>query len=300
MPAARASTRWRRRSRRTPASTSRSASAASSSWRARRSKRRRCARWRRARPPPASRPSGSIAAALRAAEPRVTPAALGAARFAGDATVHSGRLVAALAAAAWKRGAVLVPGGEVHAAVRAGDRVARVRITDTWVAPGTVVLAAGAWTPRIAGLAPDVGVVPVPGQMLALAMPPAALRHVVMHADGCLTPQPPDEAWCGGTVEPQGFARAVTATGVATLLADLARIVPEAAGWPIRRLWAGIRPCAPAGGPLVGREPSLENLIVASGHYRNGILLAPIAAETVAALVAGTPPPPEAIPFLPA
>jgi glycine oxidase len=239
-------------------------------------------------------------AALRAAEPHATPAAIGAARFADDACVHSGRFVEALAASARRRGAILVPGAEVHAAVRTGDRVARVQVGDEWVTPGTVVLAAGAWTPRIAGLAPDVDVGPVPGQMLALATPPEALRHVVMHADGCVTPQPPDEAWCGGTVEPQGFARAVTPSGVATLLADVARIVPDAVGWPIRRMWAGIRPCAPAGGPIVGREPTVENLVVASGHYRNGILLAPIAAETVAAVVAGTPPPPEALPFLPA
>lgn len=239
-------------------------------------------------------------ATLREAEPRVTPAALGAARFADDACVHSGRFVEALAAAARRRGAVLMPGGEVHAVQRAGDRVARVQIADAWVTPGTVVLAAGAWSPRIAGLAPDLRVVPVPGQMLALVTPPDALRHVVMHAEGCLTPQPPDEAWCGGTLEPEGFARAVTAAGVATLLADVARLVPEATSWPIRRLWAGIRPCAPDGGPIVGREPSLANLIVATGHHRNGILLAPIAAETVAALVAGMPPPPEALPFLPA
>jgi len=136
----------------------------------------------------------------------------------------------------------------------------------------------------------------VRGQMLALRSPDAALRHVLFHGAGCLTPRHDGEVLVGGTVEDAGFDKAVTAPGVLTLLDDVRRIVPSALDWPITRLWAGLRPHAPDG-PLIGRHPRLENLIVATGHYRNGILLAPVTAEAVAAAIDGAPLPTEVGPF---
>jgi glycine oxidase len=172
-----------------------------------------------------------------------------------------------------------------------------VQANGTWITPGWVVLAAGAWASRIPGIAPELAVRPVRGQMLALRPPGARLRHVLFHRDGCLTPRPNGEVLVGGTVEDAGFDKAVTAPGVLRLLDDVRRIAPAGLDWPIVRLWSGLRPAVPAGGPLIGRHPRVENLVVATGHYRNGILLAQITAEAVAAVVEGTAMPPEVVPF---
>jgi glycine oxidase len=236
---------------------------------------------------------------LHEAEPRANPLACGGALHTGDGRVTCERLVEALAEAARRRGASLVPGAEVRAAERRGERLVRVQVAGTWIAPGTVVLAAGAWAPRVAGIAPDLPVRPVRGQMLALRPPGGSLRHVLFHADGCLAPRRGGEVLVGGTVEDAGFDKAVTAPGVLALLDDVRRIVPAALDWPITRLWAGLRPHAPGGGPLIGRHPRLDNLIVATGHYRNGILLAPVTAEAVAAAVEGAAMPAEVVPFGP-
>ncbi len=238
--------------------------------------------------------------ALHEAEPQANPAACGGALHPGDGRVTCERLVEALAEAARRRGASLVPGAEVRAAERRGERLVRVRVAGTWIVPGTVVLAAGAWAARVAGIAPDLPVRAVRGQMLALRAPAGRLRHVLFHGDGCLTPRPRGgEVLVGGTVEDAGFDKAVTAPGVLALLDDVRRIVPAALDWPIARLWAGLRPHAPGGGPLIGRHPRLDNLIVATGHYRNGILLAPLTAEAVAAAVEGAAMPAEVAPFGP-
>ena len=237
------------------------------------------------------------AGALREAEPRANPAACGAALYPDDGRVTCERLVEALAEAARRKGATVVPGAEARAAERRGDWLVRVHASGTWITPRWVVLAAGAWAARIPGIAPELPVRPVRGQMLALRPPDGPLRHVLFHRDGCLTPRRSGEVLVGGTVEEAGFDKAVTAPGVLTLLDDVRRIAPVGLEWPIVRMWAGLRPAVPAGGPLIGRHPRVENLIVATGHYRNGILLAQVTAEAVAALVEGTAAPPEVAPF---
>jgi glycine/D-amino acid oxidase-like deaminating enzyme len=133
--------------------------------------------------------------------------------------------------------------------------------------------------------------------MLALRAPHAAAVPTLSYAGGYLVPQPSGEVLVGSTVEHAGFACTVTPTGVAELLEHVRRIAPAALAWPIARLWAGLRPDVPAGGPLIGRHPMLANVIVATGHHRNGILLAPVTADAVTALVDGAAAPPEAAPF---
>jgi len=133
--------------------------------------------------------------------------------------------------------------------------------------------------------------------MLALRPPDHPLHHVLWHGNGSLTPRRSGEVLVGGTVEDAGFEKAVTARGVLELIDDVRRIAPAGIGWAITRLWAGLRPGAPTGGPIIARHPDLENLVVATGHHRNGILLAPVTADAVAALVDAAPGPAEAAPF---
>jgi glycine/D-amino acid oxidase-like deaminating enzyme len=140
-------------------------------------------------------------------------------------------------------------------------------------------------------------VVPARGQMLALRPPEPPVGPTIFHAGGYLVPQPSGDVLVGATVERAGFARAVTPAGIASLVDHVRRVAPQAADWPVVRLWAGLRPEAPDGGPWIGRHPELDNVVVATGHHRTGILLAPVTADAVAALVDGVPAPPEVAGF---
>jgi glycine oxidase len=218
---------------------------------------------------------------VRGEELHVHPDVRAAFHWRDDARVDPVRLVDALVAGARRRGAEVWSGAAVTAVDRAGDRVARVAAGTAWVTPGTVVLAAGAWAAGVAGLAPDVGVEPARGQMLALRPASTLFRHTLAAADGYLVPCRNGEILVGATVERVGFTKAVTPAGVRELLARLAAIAPSALTAPIARMWAGLRPWAP-GGPVVRRAARASNLVLACGHYRSGILLAPETAVAVA------------------
>jgi glycine oxidase len=235
--------------------------------------------------------------ALATLEPQASPGALGATFHPDDATVDAAALVAALARGAAARGAVVAPGTPLHAIERERDRVTRARVGDGWLAPGVVVVAAGAWSASVAGLDTGVAVTPVRGQMLALRPATPLCRAVLTAGDAFLVPRRDGELWVGATFEHAGFERAVTADGVGRLLAHVGRLVPAAVGAPIVRLWSGLRP-ALDDGPVIARAPVAENVVVATGHHRSGVLLAPITAAAVTAVVAGTPPPAAARPFV--
>jgi thiazole synthase len=119
-----------------------------------------------------------------------------------------------------------------------------------------------------------------------LALRPAArlFRHTLHAADGYLVPCRNGEVFAGATVERVGFAKAVTPAGVREILGQVAVIAPAALDAPIGRMWAGLRPFAP-GGPVVRRAADTANLVLACGHYRSGILLAPETAAAVAGLL---------------
>jgi glycine oxidase len=113
-----------------------------------------------------------------------------------------------------------------------------------------------------------------------------------------VVPRRSGEVLVGATVEEKGFDTTVTAGGVHELLREAYRALPEIAELELVEVSASLRPATPDGSPLIG-EWGEEGLLVASGHYRNGILLAPITAEAVAARLAGETPPPETEPFAP-
>jgi len=236
--------------------------------------------------------------ALHAEEPAAHPSARGALLFHDDAWLVNEWLVDALAASARQRGAELLPGTAVRAAERAGSRITRVQVGGDWVAPGTVVLAAGAWAARVPDVAPDLDVRPARGQMLALRPGRPLCRRVLAHGDSYLVPRRGGEVLVGATVEDAGWEKAVTPAGLRALIAHVQRIAPAGLDAPVSRVWAGLRPYA-GGGPILGRAPATENLVLACGHHRNGILLAPITAAIVQAAVDGTTPPVDVMPFAP-
>jgi glycine oxidase len=151
-----------------------------------------------------------------------------------------------------------------------------------------LVLAAGAWSPLIDGLPRPLPVEPLRGQMISFAASP--LRHVVYGDIGYLVPRG-DMTLVGATMEHAAFDVATTAEGVAGLQMAAAELCPALAGLPVARAWAGLRPVSPDFLPIIGRDPDNPSLIYACGHSRNGVLMAPLTADCVAALLVGQSPP---------
>jgi glycine oxidase len=157
-----------------------------------------------------------------------------------------------------------------------------------------IVLAAGAWTEAIAGLPPDarVPVRPVKGQILRLRDPagPGLLRRVLRYDGGYVVPRGDGRYVLGATVEERGFELAPTVGGVYELLRDAHELVPGIGELHIDELSVGLRPGTPDNAPAIGAG-ALDGLVWATGHYRNGILLAPLTAALVAGTLAGEPSP---------
>ena len=168
-----------------------------------------------------------------------------------------------------------------------GERVTGLLLGgDERVRAARVVLAAGAWTAQIGGLPPgaQAPVRPVKGQILRLRDPsgPGLLRRVVRFAGGYLVPRADGDYVLGATVEERGFDLSPTAGGVYELLRDACELVPGIDELRIEELSVGLRPGTPDNAPVIGHG-ALEGLVWATGHHRNGILLAPLTAELLLA-----------------
>ena len=222
---------------------------------------------------------------LRRLEPGLSPALPGAAYSPSQRHVNPGLLTQTLARGAAGRGATLKQGAGVSSFLRRGRRVTGVRTEggDT-VAADQVVLAAGPWTRRLAcRLGANVPTAPVRGQMLAYRS--NAVRHMIWGADGYLVPKPGGFLFAGATVEDAGFRSCTTGRGLAGLRRMARSIVPSLRHGEVASAWAGLRPGSPDGLPMIGRLPGWENVYVATGHFRNGILLGPITGKLIAQLI---------------
>ncbi len=228
----------------------------------------------------------------RELEPGLTPSLNGGVHAPGEAAVDPRALSEALLAAIATQGVEVRTGAEVDSALLDGDRLVGVRTAaGEELRAATVVLAAGAWSGR-AGWLPEGArppVRPVKGQILELRSRDgeAPCTRIVSSERVYLAPRPDGRLIVGATVEEQGFDTAVTAGGVHELLREAYRLLPEVAEMELVEAAAGLRPGTPDNLPLVGPSP-VEGLVWATGHYRNGILLAPLAAETVADLLASS------------
>jgi glycine oxidase len=149
----------------------------------------------------------------------------------------------------------------------------------------SVVIAAGAWSPLVAGLPPALRppVRPVKGQMLALGMDARApiLRHVLWTQKAYLAPRRDGRLLVGATTEERGFDERLTAGGMLSLLESAWRALPEIEELPILESWTGFRPGSRDDAPILG-PTDVDGLIFATGHHRNGILLTPVTADAIA------------------
>jgi len=203
-----------------------------------------------------------------------------------EATLDPNLLVRALLLDAQRCGATLVQ-DEIVAVESAHGKVTGVRGRQHYSAPD-VVIAAGAWSGRLDGLPRPLSVEPVRGQMAAVPWPAGLPPAVFYHHDGYMLFRE-GEAILGSTMEYVGFRPQVTEAGLAGIVTSLSALYPPLANARLQRSWAGLRPMSPDGLPIIGREPSLEGLWYATGHGRNGILLAGITGTLVRELLEGAP-----------
>jgi glycine oxidase len=213
-----------------------------------------------------------------------------------DYRVNNRLLTQALLASGMAAGVTFRNASPVTALLNRGDHAAGVRLASgEEVEAGHVVIAAGAWSPQIEGLPRPLPVQPVKGQMFAVdarardaQRPAEPLLNRVTYASRCyVIPREDGRLLIGATVEDAGFRKGATPRGIAALMAAAMDVIPVIADLPLVETWAGFRPATPDGLPILGTDPTLNGLVYACGHYRNGILLAPVTATAIADIVTG-------------
>ncbi len=234
------------------------------------------------------------AKALRAAEPGLSEDPVGGLFDPQTHWVDNRAVGAALAVAVQRAGGTIEPHCPVERILVEGDRVVGLQTSDRRIAADTVLLAAGAWTGRIAGVPPEaqIATIPLKGQMLAVQMSPdAPLRHLIKRpSGGALVPRSSGHLVIGTTVESVGFDQQVVARTVIELLQDAAHAVPAILDLPLLETWAGLRPFTPDGEPVLG-STAVTGLWVATGLGAHGIMTAPSVADGVAKAILGEPVP---------
>ncbi len=226
-----------------------------------------------------------LASEARRLEPALTPTLRLALEFPDDHVIDPRALTLALADAAGRAGAEIRERALVSELVCDGDGVRGVRLVDgELVAAEHVVVAAGVWSGTLGGLPDELRMPlrPVKGQILRLHDPggPGLLNHVLRMDGGYVVPRGDGRYVIGATMEERGFDETVTAGAVLELLQNASQLLPGVSELVIDELSSGFRPGTPDNAPIIGGG-GVAGLHWATGHYRNGILLAPITAELV-------------------
>jgi glycine oxidase len=215
----------------------------------------------------------------RLIEPCISEDVRAALRFPLDVQVENRRLVSALAESNNRVGTKILTGCAVESIKSNRNVIEGLFTSHGFVSTRKVVLAAGAWTSH---LSPGLRVEPVRGQMLCFETNPRLTRHVIYTPRGYIVPRMDGRLLAGSTSEQAGFDKRVTASGMYRILTNALEISGVVAGLPLIDSWAGLRPMAPDGLPVLGPCAEIDGLFYATGHYRNGILLAPITGDLIA------------------
>ncbi|MGI0490248.1 glycine oxidase ThiO [Alkalinema pantanalense CENA528] len=200
--------------------------------------------------------------------------------FPEDAQVDSRKLARSLWLAVQELGVTIYPGVAVQEVVRQIDRVTHLRTSHGDYQAAHYILATGAWSQDLL----QIPVVPRKGQMMAVRVPDPTqlpLQTVLFGSESYIVPRQDGRIVIGATSENVGFLPGNTPAGMQQLMGRATRLVPEIANYTIEEFWYGYRPATPDELPFLGASP-YENLTLATGHYRNGILLTPITGQIVA------------------
>ena len=218
-------------------------------------------------------------------EPVLKDTAKAALFFPTDHHVDNRQLLNALATAVANLGTNVQTGTRVLRLRREGAQITAVETNAGMFRAQTVIMAAGAWSGIFAqemGLALPVR--PVKGQILRLQVRPQPLNRLIHTASCYIVPWPDGRILVGATMENAGFNKEVTVFGIRHLTNALCNLIPSLASAKVTHTWAGLRPDTPDNMPILGTTP-IDNLLVATGHFRNGILLAPLTAGIIAEIV---------------
>jgi glycine oxidase len=225
------------------------------------------------------------ATAVRDLEPSIREDVRGALKFPLDIQVENRRLLSALTSANERLGVRLETGTAVSSLRVERDRVTGIETSRGFIATGSVVIAAGAWS-SLLGAAdkalPNLRIKPVRGQMLCFEASPQIASHVIYSPRGYIVPRRDGRLLAGSTNEQAGFEKRVTAEGLHSILSAALEISPRMATLPMTDSWAGLRPRAADTLPVLGPCAEIAGVFYATGHYRNGILLAPITGDIIA------------------
>ncbi|NJM66496.1 MAG: glycine oxidase ThiO [Acaryochloris sp. RU_4_1] len=213
-------------------------------------------------------------------QPDLSPEVVGGWWFPQDAQVNPQQLAQVLWQAAQQLGITLAEGVCVNALECRDNQIQQVQTNvGTWQAQ-TYVLATGAWSQQLL----PIPVTPRKGQLLSVQTTAQPLRQILFGSDVYIVPRQAGRIVVGATSEDVGFAAYNTPDGIHALLTAAMRLYPPLADFPLEDCWWGFRPATPDEEPILGQSP-YKNLILATGHYRNGILLAPITARLLTALI---------------
>ncbi len=239
------------------------------------------------------------ASQARDLEPCISNSTHGALRFPNDIQVENRRLLNALANSVNNFGSTILTETNVNSLIVEENRVTGVETSRGVVNCGKVVISAGTWSSFIQHAPQTLAIEPVKGQMVCLEAKPQLTRHVIYSRRGYIVPRQDGRLLAGSTRENAGFTKHVTAGGISSILEHAYEISPSVAKLPVVDTWAGLRPCSSDGLPVLGPCGEIDGLFYATGHYRNGILLAPLTGELISeAIVAGAASP-LLVPFRP-
>ncbi|HWF13479.1 MAG TPA: glycine oxidase ThiO [Candidatus Acidoferrales bacterium] len=220
----------------------------------------------------------------RIMEPALGKDALATALLPDECSIEPRPLSAAVLGAATATGVTLLPGTEVVSLALDGKKCIGVKTSaGETIHASQVVLAAGCWSSQILNAVPYAPTIPLRGQMIALRHSGTPIRNVLRSERGYIVPRgrmSPQTLILGSTIENAGYEKCVTSGGLEKILAAANALVPELAKAEVIETWSGLRPGTPDQLPILG-PADIGGLVFATGHYRNGILLAPITAKLV-------------------
>lgn len=220
-------------------------------------------------------------------EPFVSPKVCEGLFFPNDWQVENRKLMAALQIYAEKNQIKILENTDVNKLLINNGKISGVETEEGKLSAGQVILATGAWTTLIKSdkfLMPEIQ--PIRGQMLCFQSVQKQFSKVIYSPRGYIVPRSDGRILAGATVEKTGFDKSVTSAGIDSVLKTSFEIAPNLGQIKIIEKWAGLRPLSDDGFPILGAIPEIENLFIATGHFRNGILLAPLTAKILADKIA--------------
>lgn len=197
-----------------------------------------------------------------------------------EAALDTRALIAATLKAAVRKGVEIFAGNGAKALWKTGSRCKGLLLEKGQVEAKWTIIAAGCFSARIDGVAPYAPVFPAKGQMIALRCESVELQHILWLEHKYLVPRQDGRIIAGSTIERTGFDHDVTAGGVQQILREVMKMVPALENARIEETWAGLRPDSPDHIPIIG-PTDVDGLLIATGHFRSGVLLAPVTARLI-------------------